>query len=40
LISRIGLLCTAFTLEHGFFQQRLARLHGLETIVPEPADRA
>ncbi len=37
-IARVGLLGTAFTMEQSFYKDRLAA-HGLEVIVPSPADR-
>lgn len=33
------LLATRYTMEHGFYAQRMAK-HGLEVMVPEDADRA
>jgi aspartate racemase len=36
--GRVGLLGTAFTMEQGFYADRLAR-HGLDVLVPEAADR-
>lgn len=38
--QRVGLLGTAFTMEHDFYKGRLARQHGLSVIVPDDADRA
>lgn len=38
--SKVGLLGTAYTMEHDFYKGRLARQHGLEVIVPEESDRA
>jgi aspartate racemase len=38
-VRRIGLLGTAFTMEQEFYRDRLAS-HGLDIVVPEPADRA
>ena len=38
-LRRLGLLGTAFTMEQDFYVGRL-RSHGLEVLVPEPADRA
>lgn len=35
---KVGLLGTRFTMEDGFYQERLKR-HGIEAIVPEAADR-
>lgn len=39
-IGRVGLLGTAFTMEHGFYKDRLTAGHGLEVLVPEAEDRA
>lgn len=39
-LRRVGLLGTAFTMEQDFYTGRMARLHGLEVLVPEAADRA
>jgi aspartate racemase len=36
----VGLLGTAFTMEHDFYKGRLARQHGLNVIVPDDEDRA
>ncbi|MCX8161362.1 MAG: aspartate/glutamate racemase family protein [Candidatus Saccharicenans sp.] len=38
-IRKVGLLGTRFTMEEDFYRGRLERKHGLEVIVPEPADR-
>jgi aspartate racemase len=38
-MRKIALLGTKFTMEHGFFQERLARA-GIETLVPGDDDRA
>ena len=38
-LQKVGLLGTAFTMEKDFYRERIAS-HGLEVIVPEPADRA
>lgn len=38
-LTRVGLLGTAFTMEQDFYRDRLAA-HGIDVIVPEPADRA
>lgn len=38
--AKVGLLGTAFTMEHGFYKDRLADRHGLEILVPGAADRA
>ena len=37
---KVGLLGTAFTMEHDFYKGRLAKEHGLEVIVPSSEDRA
>jgi aspartate racemase len=39
-VSRVGLLGTAFTMEQDFYKGRLASRHGLDVLVPDPADRA
>ncbi|MBX9642616.1 MAG: aspartate/glutamate racemase family protein [Novosphingobium sp.] len=39
-IGKVGLLGTAFTMEQGFYKDRLASSHGLEVLVPEAGDRA
>jgi aspartate racemase len=33
------LLATAYTMEQPFYKERLARGHGIDVMVPEPADR-
>ncbi len=38
-VSRVGLIGTRFTMEDDFYAGRLERRFGLETIVPQPADR-
>jgi aspartate racemase len=38
--SRVGLLGTAFTMEHAFYRGRLESRHGLSVLVPEEVDRA
>ena len=38
-LTRVGLLGTAFTMEQDFYVGRLRR-HGLDVLVPGPADRA
>jgi aspartate racemase len=35
----VGLLATAYTMEQDFYVGRLERRHGLEVLVPGPADR-
>lgn len=39
-LKNVGLLGTAFTMEHGFYKGRLADQHGLNVIVPNNEDRA
>lgn len=39
-LRRVGLLATAYTMEQDFYVGRLSERHGLEVLVPEPADRA
>lgn len=39
-IRTVGLLGTAFTMEHAFYKRRLAEQHGLNVIVPDDEDRA
>ena len=39
-IGTVGLLGTAFTMERGFYKDRLASRHGLEALIPEAEDRA
>jgi aspartate racemase len=38
--STVGLLGTAFTMEHDFYKGRLSEKHGLNVIVPGDLDRA
>jgi aspartate racemase len=38
-LQRVGLLGTRFTMEGDFYRGRLAEMHGLEVLLPEPADR-
>src|SRR3546814_15511317 len=38
--SKVGLLGTAFTMEHAFYKGRLADQHGLSVIIPNDEDRA
>lgn len=37
--SRVGLLGTQFTMEQAFYRERLRERHGLQVLVPKPADR-
>jgi aspartate racemase len=39
-LKKVGLLGTAFTMEHDFYRGRLADKHGLTVIVPNDEDRA
>ena len=39
-LRKVALLGTAFTMERGFYRERLAQRHGLDVLVPEEADRA
>jgi aspartate racemase len=39
-IQTVGLLGTAFTMEEAFMKERLARQHGLQVLVPTPAQAA
>jgi aspartate racemase len=38
-LKRVGLLGTAFTMEHDFYKGRLEKEYGLDVIVPEAQDR-
>lgn len=38
-MKRVGLLGTRFTMEEEFYRGRLAEKHGLEVLVPPPAER-
>jgi len=37
--TRPLLLATRYTMEHGFYAERMRALHGIEVLVPEAADR-
>ena len=37
---RVGLMGTSYTMEWGFYRDRLRERHGIEAIVPPPAERA
>ncbi len=37
--KKVGLLGTAYTMEHDFYKRRLTQKHELEVIVPEESDR-
>ncbi|MGO1304736.1 MAG: aspartate/glutamate racemase family protein, partial [Sphingomonas parapaucimobilis] len=39
-VKTVGLLGTAFTMEHTFYKGRLIDQHGLNVIVPDDEDRA
>jgi aspartate racemase len=38
-LERVGLLATAYTMEQDFYVGRLRDRHGLDVLVPDPADR-
>jgi aspartate racemase len=38
-VRRPLLLATRYTMEHGFYRERMRQRHGVETIVPEEGDR-
>ncbi len=38
-IGSVGLLGTRYTMEEGFYRDRLSQGHGLEVLVPGPEDR-
>ena len=38
-LSQVGLLATGFTMEDGFYAERM-RQHGIDVLVPDPDDRA
>lgn len=38
-LKTIGLLGTRFTMEQGFYRDRLVQKHGIEVLVPDDADR-
>lgn len=38
-INKVGLLGTAFTMEHDFYKGRLREKHGLKVITPDQEDR-
>ncbi len=37
--TKVGLLGTRFTMEEDFYRARLIEQHGLEVVIPAPADR-
>jgi aspartate racemase len=39
-VRRVGLLGTRYTMEHGFYKDRLAERFGLDVVVPGAEDRA
>ncbi len=39
-LARVGLLGTRFTMEQGFYRDRLSALHGIEVLVPDEDDRS
>ncbi len=38
-LSKVALLGTRFTMEKEFYRARLAELHGIESLIPDAADR-
>lgn len=38
-ISKVGLLGTAFTMEHDFYKKRLTEKYGIEVVIPDDVDR-
>lgn len=38
-LHKLGLLGTRYTMEEDFYKARLEQKHGLEVLIPEPADR-
>ena len=38
-LKTVGLLATAYTMEHDFYVGRLRELHGLDVLVPDAPDR-
>src|SRR5687767_11207503 len=38
-LKTVGLLATAYTMEHDFYVGRLRELHGLDVLVPDEPDR-
>jgi aspartate racemase len=38
-LIRVGLLGTRFTMEEDFYRERIEDRHGLDVVIPEPADR-
>ena len=38
-MTRVGLLGTRFTMEQEFYRARLREHHGLQVVIPNPADR-
>lgn len=39
-LTQVALLGTAFTMEQGFYAERLSEHHGLDVIIPDEGDRA
>lgn len=39
-LTKVGLLGTRFTMERGFYRDRLEGVHNLKVLVPDEADRA
>ena len=38
-VNKVGLLGTKFTMEEGFYKDRLKGRHGIEIVIPDPEDR-
>jgi aspartate racemase len=38
-LNRVGLLGTRYTMEQDFYRGRLEHMHGLQVLIPEPAER-
>jgi aspartate racemase len=38
-LKKVGLIATRFTMEQDFYRQRMRERHGIETLVPDEADR-
>ncbi|MBN2841259.1 MAG: aspartate/glutamate racemase family protein [Coriobacteriia bacterium] len=39
-LSRVGLLGTRFTMEEGFYRERLTALHSIDVLIPDEDDRS
>lgn len=38
-LKKVGLLGARYTMEEGFYRDRLQEKHGIEVVIPSPADR-